>query len=86
MSTHELRPVNTAIKITNFFAGTDRRREEMLAQPACPACATVSCDSCGSCDCSGDISDKDYTKDPTGSFNSVRQDLETAKNESFSAG
>jgi len=40
------------IQRTNYFFGTDQKREELLAEPACPSCpGSCSCPSCSTCDC-----------------------------------
>ena len=51
MSTKNSEHTPCSVKVTNYFSGGDRRREEMLAQPeddgsctSCPSCKDTDCD------------------------------------------
>jgi hypothetical protein len=45
MSTNEKQLMDASVEVTNFFAETDRKRAEMLAQPEVCSCA-AQCTSC----------------------------------------
>lgn len=87
MSMNTIKPLDTEVEFTNFFAGGDKKREEVLAQPAdtctctcqcdCGQCDVVACsDGCGSgCDCTEEER-KTSSADPTATISKARNSLQ----------
>lgn len=43
--------IHGQIQRTNYFAGGARKREELLAEPACPPCGSCDCGECAEYEC-----------------------------------